>query len=1111
MGIPFGRNGCSTIEVEPFRKICDFTRPAGTTPLSLEVPVPTFAPSVPPTECACFDFKKGSSAITIVTDPAKQKLAKASVEIRQRDDDCCTGRYEIIPLVEIPACTLPDSQNLSTKKIVLDGQGSFIQATLTRHNCDLGIVLTGQVNHPPFPQPCVPKLTTGTFELKAKYNDDAGAEQESAAKFSVENTATKPGECPIYEIKGATLDLRGIGGISFKNGGDVNKNSSNSQLYIDTSLSPANTYYGGGYGDSGVGAYAGVDRRDTVMRGAPSAFDDMDVPVTPVNSKLVDKNGVPHLTWTSGITVSDNGTEVSNGNLNIVMPTGIEWNTYGMALTLSKFEYAANGVLNSVTETEMAALVSPTPAVRVTGSSSSDLGMYNVSGLDIFPYGSEELGGAGVKCGLAVDAGNGLRIHGVNNKTPGDLWKGDDVGKLEVQFGDGLRVMSGRTTTGTAVYDEGRSDSPGALSVACGDGLTIDKNGRVAIDDDSLAKAHHTHALSDGTAETNTKKWEITSSDKYSLVFVDGNGKAATKQGEALYYELFRLQAFYKATTYGRTSNSLSKAYLKTIALSKDSDTVGVDIDGPKSAIALKKPSGTVGVGIDGVNSAITFDGTEATESNIYVRTNGLTVSSKVGVTIESGIEDTTLNKHPTAASTDKDSLKVATCGWIAKNFSPTSGLPANRWAVTDSAGHLSTTQESDSGVLCADSGIRKILPLGELGADGVGIAQLTRDADGAAVIPSANIPFGDGEENRVATGKHTHGNLQNDGTITVATTSGNIIVQGDTDELRVFAGFSPKWAKGLETDTAVLDKMANVFELDTDGTKLRIPTSRLTYSQVEGDIHSGNCLLMINNSGDVRHSGNAMYDTLKALSSDAGASNGPVKYSGGGESAPAYLGLTRHAFGNGVATEAATVIFRKDAEVATLMDGTPITVPTDKKGLIYDNSGEAVVAEAGVGVKVDVTGSGESTTAKVAVNYGRGLHSTSCSGSTGSKNEKLELNVTDLDFTFLGDTNSATNAKLSINDTAPKESAVIPVGSAGTTWCRTNSREIVIPVLVDISTDTAGVVSKKFVYLRFLRNGVLLGVHAAANNAGLPVLDIHKINFSAGRSTKKHVTACGT
>ena len=1089
MGIPFGRNGCSTIEVEPFRKICDFTRPAGTTPLSLEVPVPTFAPSVPPTECACFDFKTGSSTITIVTDPAKQKLAKASVEIRQRDDDCCTGRYEIIPLVEIPACTLPDSQNLSTKKIVLDGQGSFIQATLTRQNCDLGIVLTGQVNHPPFPQPCIPQLKTGPFELKAMYKDDEGADKESEpAKFTVKNTA-KDGECPVYEIKGTTLDLRGIGGISFKNGGDVNKNSNNSQLYIDASLGAANTYYGGGYGDTASGKYAGVDRRDDVMRGAPSAFDGMDVPVTDVKSRLVDKNGAPKRTWTSGITVNADGAETSNGNLNIVMPTGIEWNTYGMALTLSKFEYAANGVLHSVTETEKAALVSPTPAVRVTGSSSSGLGMYNVSGLDIFPYGSEELGGAGVKCGLAVDAGNGLRIHGVNNKTPGDLWKGNDVGKLEVQFGDGLRVMSGRTTTGTAVYDEGRSDSPGALSVACGDGLTIDKNGRVAIDDDSLAKAHHTHALSDGTAETETKKWEITSSDTYSLVFVDGNGKAATKQGEALYYELFRLQAFYKATTYGRTSNSLSKAYLKTIALSKDSDTVGVDIDGPKSAIALKKPSGTVGVGIDGVNSAITFDGKELTESNIYVRTNGLTVSSKVGVTIESGIEDTTLNKHPTAASTDKDSMKVATCGWIAKNFSPTSGLPANRWAVTDSEGHLSTTQEFDSGVLCVDSGIRKILPLGELGGDGVGIALLEKGDGGAAVIPPEYIQ------------------------ITTTTTSGNILVQGDTDELRVFAGFSPEWANGIETHTDVLDKMANVFELDTDGTKLRIPTSRLTYSQVEGDIHSGNCLLMINNSGDVRHSGNAMYDTLKALSSDAGSSNAPVKYSGGGESAPAYLGLTRHAFGNGVATEAATVIFRKDAEVATLMDGTPITVPTDKKGLIYDNSGEAVVAEAGVGVKVDVTGSGESATAKVAVNYGRGLHSTSCSGSTGSKNEKLELNVTDLDFTFLGDTNSATNAKLSINDTAPEGMAVIPIKAAGTTWCRTNAQEIVIPVLVDVSTDDAGRISgKKFVYLRFLRNGVLLGVHAAANNAEItPPSDIHKINFSAGRSTKQHVTACGT
>lgn len=111
----FGREDCSSIEVESFRAICGYGPVDPTKPLELDVPGIAFVPPIPPNECACFTFKKskqqGSGQVR-VTDCGTEP--KCTVTIQQASQDCCSGEYSVFAHVDVP-CMPFDVQKPTVK------------------------------------------------------------------------------------------------------------------------------------------------------------------------------------------------------------------------------------------------------------------------------------------------------------------------------------------------------------------------------------------------------------------------------------------------------------------------------------------------------------------------------------------------------------------------------------------------------------------------------------------------------------------------------------------------------------------------------------------------------------------------------------------------------------------------------------------------------------------------------------------------------------------------------------------------------------------------------------------------------------------------------------
>ncbi len=96
MAVQFGKSGCSSITVEPFTPICSFDPPAGTTPLTFDVPAVSIAMPVPPAECVCFDFEGSETTGSVATAACGEDgRSTFKTEIVKVDDDCCTGRYTV--------------------------------------------------------------------------------------------------------------------------------------------------------------------------------------------------------------------------------------------------------------------------------------------------------------------------------------------------------------------------------------------------------------------------------------------------------------------------------------------------------------------------------------------------------------------------------------------------------------------------------------------------------------------------------------------------------------------------------------------------------------------------------------------------------------------------------------------------------------------------------------------------------------------------------------------------------------------------------------------------------------------------------------------------------
>ena len=405
----FGNGTCSTIEVEPFAPICHKPDVPGSEALTLEVPAPVFAPVVPPQECACFTFAKGEAEVAVKTSNQRPlPKSKVAVAITQETDDCCSGAYKITPTFEI------------------------------------------YIPEPPTPHLC---LAETTIQVKAKYHDeDAEDQTRTVASNAATVSVTLENGCPKYNFGEIMLDLTGIPTGGFGNGGSVFKDDDDNNLYMDGGLGAGDTWYGGGIGDRAANNYEElVFCRGPAMRGYASPAGSGDHPVPYVNNvsdntslfKITTDGGTRQaVAWCSRGRASDGSDAVGatpngyvDGNLSMVLPTGFQWHSKGLAINLCDFEWNESGLLSLMHETGMAALVSPAPSLfKSTASAVSGVtrASMNASGLAIYPRGTNPLRDPG----LFVNDGNGLRIFGVDAKTTSsgttETWNADKLGTLEV-------------------------------------------------------------------------------------------------------------------------------------------------------------------------------------------------------------------------------------------------------------------------------------------------------------------------------------------------------------------------------------------------------------------------------------------------------------------------------------------------------------------------------------------------------------------------------------------------------------------------------------------------------------------------------------------------------
>lgn len=475
--------GCYDVEVAQFTPICDHPEIPPSTAKTFEVPLPSFVPPTPPNECVCFSFKESKADISTKCDAS---ACKCSVEIKQLDEDCCTGRYDVIPHIEVPCLPFTIKPAVAT---VTTGTLGQIGATLTFEkgclDCSIIPKLDIVVPAPIAASSCYMIRGTGyndsmtasaekkkkrtaqtaavgdatKFGLKVLYKGANGEQQEATTNFNVNET--RVGECNCFNFSNAAIDLTGIG-VSFSNGGDVNAvKDGKLRINPDKDDDTSKTWYGGGYGDDPK-PQEGDDPGSTycrgrVMRGNAASMVGARIPTSSVGDMLVRENAEggaisPTDVWTSRRYHTDAEGDIvetyneAYGDINIVWPTGFQWHARGIAATLTAFEYNSSGSLSFVQNMQEAVLLAPAPAAVKHTASGADP-YYNASGLVV----AQDDASSVATSGLQVYVGSGLRVRGIDVRTPGwgaswDYTK-DDQGQLEIDFGRGFHVVSGCAET----------------------------------------------------------------------------------------------------------------------------------------------------------------------------------------------------------------------------------------------------------------------------------------------------------------------------------------------------------------------------------------------------------------------------------------------------------------------------------------------------------------------------------------------------------------------------------------------------------------------------------------------------------------------------------------
>lgn len=448
----FGNGTCSAIEVDRFSPICDFPDIPGSQPLTLEVPVPTFAPFIPPSECACFAFDAAQGPVHVTMrqrstiTPENPLVNTARVEVKSKGD-CCDGLYEITPWIDIqiPEC-LSEDHTISENTVDLGEHGSLtyklklvdcvprLEITANPVSFNPPIIVT-----PPF---CLnnPSITVTPIYYTIGADADHHVQHTGTPSTATGTVTTDAAGCKTIAFSGSagfTVDV-----TSFNNQGSVFRDSDTNSLYTDGSYDVnVPTWYGGGLGDVAADNHENtVGRRGPAMRGGASAccqnaanctVDYLVPHVTHADGnnksefKITTANGTKKaVVWNSRRISNDEtrvgvftDTTIATGNLSMVLPAGFQWNKRGVALNLCNFGWNASGLLSVMEETGVAALVSPGPCAFVDGAYIANtnprrqVGGLDASGLNL-TYPADPFTG-----GLSVADGCGLRIFGTDTKT----------------------------------------------------------------------------------------------------------------------------------------------------------------------------------------------------------------------------------------------------------------------------------------------------------------------------------------------------------------------------------------------------------------------------------------------------------------------------------------------------------------------------------------------------------------------------------------------------------------------------------------------------------------------------------------------------------------------
>lgn len=458
--------GCKPIEMASFTPICGKGEIGGSEPLTLDVPVPVFAPSIPPPECVCLDFTGETKNITVTMNAGHgdfKATGTASVAIKPATDDCCDGSYTVDPIINItiPECVTPDA-TLDENDVEL-GSGGTIHYKLSIKDCVPQLEITPKSPVNVGGGPCFGDTKFKVSAVSYLGGEEGGdpTKQTAAVEFNLKHGTIPAGQpnagCLSFTLDDIKLDMTafdiGSGGGVFRGG--------NGNLYTDGSEDEeAPTWYGGGVGNLAVDKPEDVESRGPVMRGDPNHESPIrlvpfikDIPFRLAKPKGNGDDEVPSAKlWCSGRKTegadgelaSDTPEGAAFGNLNVVLPTGWQWYGPCLAINLSTFVWNPSGLLSQMEETETAVLVAPGPVafskIVVDGSSSApptingvDVAGLNVSGLAT-PEAGESTG-----AGLAINTGDGLRIFGADARSTSEVAEATKgrIGKLEVYRHDG--------------------------------------------------------------------------------------------------------------------------------------------------------------------------------------------------------------------------------------------------------------------------------------------------------------------------------------------------------------------------------------------------------------------------------------------------------------------------------------------------------------------------------------------------------------------------------------------------------------------------------------------------------------------------------------------------